>query len=115
MRVDNQRHAPAALPSGKSCGTRCREGWMGPGQYGKDLCERKHVTSNVVRTRNIQPVQRRCTNDQHAACVKTGPLYSSQAFYMSMSQSTLYLRKRTMAMTWEVIVTLRRCSFFESG
>jgi len=69
---------------------------MGPGRYGKDVCERKYVTNNVVRNRAIHPVQSRCTNDQHVACVERGPLYFSQTFYMSMSQSALYLRKRTV-------------------
>jgi hypothetical protein len=30
MGLDGQRHAPAALPSGKRAGTHCIGGWVGP-------------------------------------------------------------------------------------
>jgi hypothetical protein len=36
MGVGSQRHAPAALPAGKT-GTHCKEGWVGP-RAGLDGC-----------------------------------------------------------------------------
>jgi len=76
-------------------------GWPQDGMGRMCVCEKKFVTYTVVRTRTIQAVQNRSTNDQHVACVERRPSYFSQAFYsyMSMSQPALYLRKRTVLMT----------------
>ena len=42
MRVGGQRRAPAALPPGKSPGTHCTGGWVGP-RAGLGGCEKSRL------------------------------------------------------------------------
>jgi len=58
--VGGQRHAPAALRPGKSSGTHCIGGWVGP-RAGLDGCGKSHpIPGSDPRT--IQPVASRYTD-----------------------------------------------------
>jgi hypothetical protein len=47
MGVGGQRHAAAALPSGKRAVTHCTAGWVGP-KAGPDECEKSRPHRNSI-------------------------------------------------------------------
>ena len=60
MGVDSQLHAPAALPPGKSPGTHCIRGWVGP-RVGLDGWEESRPPPGFD-PRTVQPVASSYTN-----------------------------------------------------
>ena len=47
MRVSGQRHAPAALPLGKTAGIHCIGGWVGP-RAGMDGCGKSRPHRDAI-------------------------------------------------------------------
>jgi hypothetical protein len=47
MGVGGQLHAPAALPLGKTPGTHCRAGWVGP-RAGLDGCKKSRPHRDLI-------------------------------------------------------------------
>ena len=61
MGLRGQRHAPAALPPGKSPGTHFIGGWVGP-RAGLDGCGKSRPPPPGFDPRTVQPIASRCTD-----------------------------------------------------
>ena len=71
MVVGGHYHAPAALPPGKTPGTYCIGGWLGP-RAGLDGCGKSAPPPPGFVSRSFQPVSSRYTNytiPSHTRCV----------------------------------------------
>jgi hypothetical protein len=80
MRVGGQRHAPAALPLGKTPGTHCIVGWVGP-RAGLDWCGKScpHRDSILLNIKTVMLLLK-CSQDENTVLVlyfcHNSPTYS---------------------------------------
>jgi hypothetical protein len=103
MLVSVQRHAPAALPSGKRPGTLCTEGWLGPRAgldgYGKSRPNRESIPDRPIRSTECE-----CPSF-YGSCLKNSYIYIYIYIYIHYS-----LKPPTMhtTMPYFLEVLLRR-------
>jgi hypothetical protein len=87
MLVIVQRHAPAALPSGKRSGTLCTEGWLGP-RAGLDGCGKSRPNRESIPHRPFRNTGWECPSF-YGSCLKTSCVFVYICIYYSLKPPTM--------------------------